>query len=67
MGAAAIVFLPQYTSELTNILHLPSTVRDNMPLALYGAAFVVTMLAFPNGVQGGLRLIRRRLPRMARK
>jgi hypothetical protein len=40
---------------------LPSTVKDNMPLALYGAAFVVTMLAFPNGIQGGVRLVRRLL------
>ncbi len=65
-GAAAIVFLPQYTSGLTDLVHLPSTVKDNLPLALYGAAFVVTMLAFPNGIQGGLRLIRRRLKQVIR-
>jgi len=60
-GAAAIVFLPQVTNGLTDLVHLPSTVKDNMPLALYGAAFVVTMLAFPNGIQGGVRLVRRLL------
>jgi hypothetical protein len=27
---------------------------------------VVTMLAFPNGIQGGLRLIRRRLKQVLR-
>jgi branched-chain amino acid transport system permease protein len=62
-GALAVVFLPQYTSALTDALHLPGAVKDNMHLALYGAAFIVTMLAFPNGIQGGLRLLRRRLPR----
>jgi branched-chain amino acid transport system permease protein len=63
-GALAVVFLPQYTSALTEALHLPGTVKDNMHLALYGAAFMVTMLAFPNGIQGGLRLLRRRLQRL---
>jgi branched-chain amino acid transport system permease protein len=58
-GAAAIVFLPQVTNGLTGAVHLPASVKDNVPLALYGAAFVVTMLAFPNGIQGGLSLLRR--------
>ena len=58
-GAAAIVFLPQVTNGLTDAIHLPAAVKDNVPLALYGAAFVVTMLAFPNGIQGGLGLLRR--------
>jgi branched-chain amino acid transport system permease protein len=63
-GALAVVFLPQYTSRLTEALHLPGTVKDNVPLALYGATFIVTMLAFPNGIQGGLRRLRQRLARM---
>ena len=61
-GAMAVVYLPQLTSALTDSLHLPGSVRDNLPLALYGAAFMVTMLAFPNGIQGALRLLRSRLP-----
>ena len=65
-GAAAVVFLPQYTNGLTEALHLPGTVKDNAHLALYGAAFMVTMLAFPNGIQGGLRLLRQRLGRVLR-
>lgn len=62
-GALAVVYLPQLTSGLTDSLHLPGTVKDNLPLALYGAAFMVTMLAFPNGIHGGLRYVRRRLGR----
>ena len=54
---------PEQLAALTAALHLPGTVKDNMHLALYGAAFMVTMLAFPNGIQGGLRLLRRRLQR----
>jgi branched-chain amino acid transport system permease protein len=60
-GAAAIVFLPQLSNGLTGALHLPGAVKDNMPLALYGGVFVVTMLLVPNGIQGGLLLLRRQL------
>ena len=66
-GALAVVFLPQYTNALTEALHLPGTVKDNMHLALYGAAFMVTMLTFPNGIQGGLGLLRGRLRRFRAK
>ena len=60
-GAVAVVYLPPLSSSLTEVLHLPGVVKDNLPLALYGAAFVVTMLAFPHGIQGGLRLLYRKL------
>src|SRR5258708_22049985 len=60
-GAVAVGYLPPPSSSLTEVLHLPGVVKDNLPLALYGAAFVVTMLAFPHGIQGGLRLVYRKL------
>jgi hypothetical protein len=32
-------------------------VSDNLPLAVYGVVLIVAMLAWPSGIQGGLRTI----------
>jgi branched-chain amino acid transport system permease protein len=48
------VFAPDWIGSLKDALHLPASVRDQLPLALFGAVFVVAMLAFPHGIQGGL-------------
>jgi branched-chain amino acid transport system permease protein len=53
-GALVIVFAPDWIGTLNDALHLPSAVRDQLPLALFGAVFIVAMLAFPHGIQGGL-------------
>lgn len=53
-GALVIVFAPDWLSTLTDALHLPSAVRDQLPLALFGIVFIAAMLAFPYGIQGGL-------------
>ena len=53
-GALVIVFAPDWIGSLNDTLHLPGPVRAQLPLALFGAVFVVAMLAFPDGVQGGL-------------
>jgi branched-chain amino acid transport system permease protein len=53
-GALIIVFVPDWIGSLNDTVHLPSAVRDQLPLALFGAVFVVAMLAFPHGIQGGL-------------
>jgi branched-chain amino acid transport system permease protein len=53
-GAVVIVFAPDWIGSLKDTLHLPASVRDQLPLALFGAVFVVAMLAFPHGIQGGL-------------
>ncbi len=63
-GALVIVFAPDWIGSLNDALHLPGPVRAELPLALFGAVFVVAMLAFPEGVQGGLvRLWRWRVGR----
>jgi branched-chain amino acid transport system permease protein len=63
-GALVIVFVPDWIGSLNDTVHLPSAVRDQLPLALFGAVFVVAMLAFPHGIQGGLvRLWRLRASR----
>jgi branched-chain amino acid transport system permease protein len=53
-GALVIVFVPDWIGTLNDTLHLPNAVRDQLPLALFGLVFIVAMLAFPHGIQGGL-------------
>ncbi len=53
-GALIIVFVPDWIGSLKDALRLPSAVGDQLPLALFGAVFVLAMLTFPHGIQGGL-------------
>ncbi len=53
-GALVIVFIPNWIGTLNDALHLPGPVRGQLPLALFGAVFVVAMLVFPHGIQGGI-------------
>jgi len=52
-GALVIVFVPDWMGTLHDVLKLPSAIRDQLPLALFGAVFILAMLAFPHGIQGG--------------
>jgi branched-chain amino acid transport system permease protein len=51
-GAVLITFLPNWSTDIANALSLPTKVQLNLPLAFYGLALVVAMLAFPLGLQG---------------
>jgi len=65
-GALIIVFAPTWISTFSSAMNLPSSLQGQLPLALFGAVFVLAMLAFPHGVQGGLvRLWRLRAGRRA--
>ena len=66
-GALMIVFAPDWIGSLSDALHLPAALQGQLPLALFGAVFVVAILAFPHGIQGGLvRLWRLRASRRNR-
>jgi branched-chain amino acid transport system permease protein len=54
-GALVIVFIPDWISSLNETIHLPGTIRDQLPLALFGGVFIVAMLVFPHGIQGGVQ------------
>lgn len=54
-GSLILVWVPQLTSGRASSLGLPSSVSNNLPLAIYGAVLVVAMLAMPYGIDGGLR------------
>lgn len=64
-GAALLVFLPNWTSDLGHSFSLSTQVAFNLPLAIYGVVLIAAMLLWPTGVQGGIRslagLVRRRL------
>jgi branched-chain amino acid transport system permease protein len=53
-GSVLLVYVPTWTDGLASRLRLSSAVGDNLPLAIYGAVLVLAMLAFPQGIQGGL-------------
>ena len=53
-GALVIVFAPDWIGSLNDALRLPGPVRTQLPLALFGVVFVVAMLVFPHGIQGGI-------------
>jgi branched-chain amino acid transport system permease protein len=54
-GAIALVYFQVWTDDIAELLSLNSNISDNLPLALYGVVLIVTVLAFPAGIQGGLR------------
>jgi branched-chain amino acid transport system permease protein len=62
-GSIIIVYLPIWSNDISLSLDLPSNVRDNLPLAMYGAALIIVMLLAPIGIQGTLYRILRLLRR----
>jgi branched-chain amino acid transport system permease protein len=56
-GAALLVFLPNWTNDIASSFSLSSNVQHNLPLAVYGLVLIVAMLAWPSGIQGGVRAI----------
>jgi branched-chain amino acid transport system permease protein len=50
-----LVFVPALTSGMASTLNVPSSVANNLPLAIYGGILVIAMLAAPHGIQGALR------------
>src|SRR6202040_4140572 len=64
-GAAVLVLLPGWSSDLAHSFSLPANVSNNLPLAIYGLVLIVAMLVWPSGIQGGVRRIvalARRMP-----
>lgn len=66
-GAALLVFLPNWTDDLAHSLSLSRNVSDNLPEAVYGVVLIVVMLAWPTGIQGGLRALVSLIPKRRRK
>ena len=56
-GSLVLVFVPLFTSGMASRLNVPSSIADNLPLAIYGGILVIAMLVAPHGIQGALRRI----------
>ena len=56
-GAALIVFLPNWTTDIANSFALSTNVSHNLPIAVYGVVLIAAMLVWPSGIQGGVRAI----------
>jgi branched-chain amino acid transport system permease protein len=65
-GAALLVLLPNWTTDLANSFSLSSNVSHNLPIAIYGAVLIVAMLVWPTGIQGGMRAVVRAVRASAR-
>ncbi|MDL4817084.1 branched-chain amino acid ABC transporter permease [Actinomadura opuntiae] len=70
-GALILVFVPSWASDAASSSGLSHDVASNLPLAIYGLVLIAVTLAFPRGLQGGLRdiggAVRRRLPPPVRR
>jgi branched-chain amino acid transport system permease protein len=60
-GAALLVLLPTWTDDLARSFSLSTNVSNNLPLAIYGLVLIAAMLAWPGGIQGGVRAIASRV------
>jgi len=58
-GAALLVLLPNWTTDLAHSFSLSTNVSNNLPLAIYGVVLIAVMLAWPTGIHGGLRVLGR--------
>jgi branched-chain amino acid transport system permease protein len=54
-GSLVLVFVPTYVQDVAISHGLPSAASSNVPIAAYGVVLILVMLAFPSGIQGGLR------------
>ena len=60
-GAALLVLLPNWTTDLANSFSLSGNVSHNLPIAIYGVILIGAMLVWPSGIQGGVRAIGHRV------
>jgi branched-chain amino acid transport system permease protein len=54
-GAALLVLLPNWTTDIANSFSLSTNVSHNLPIAVYGLVLIGAMLLWPSGIQGGVR------------
>ena len=56
-GAAVLVLLPMWSTDLAHSFSFSTNVSNNLPLAIYGVVLIAAMLAWPSGIQGAVRVI----------
>ena len=60
-GAVALVYMPTWSTSLSQRLSLGASTAAYLSDAFFGAVLIVAMLVAPSGIQGGLRWIGQRL------
>jgi branched-chain amino acid transport system permease protein len=60
-GAAVLVLLPGWSNDIAHSFSLSQNVSANLQLGIYGVILIGAMLAWPSGIQGGVRIVFRRL------
>jgi branched-chain amino acid transport system permease protein len=65
-GAALLVLLPGWSTDISHSFSLSQNVAANLQLGIYGVILIAAMLVWPGGIQGGLRAIWRRIPGLER-
>jgi branched-chain amino acid transport system permease protein len=63
-GAALLVLLPGWSTDIAHSFSLSQNVSANLQLAIYGVVLIAAMLLWPSGIQGGLRVAWARLEPM---
>jgi branched-chain amino acid transport system permease protein len=53
-GSLVIVLVPTYVTDVATSHGLSSSAGSNIPIVAYGVVLILVMLAFPQGIQGGL-------------
>ncbi|HWE68234.1 MAG TPA: branched-chain amino acid ABC transporter permease [Acidimicrobiales bacterium] len=56
-GAILLVYLPQWSTSISGDFNLGSGASAYLATIIFGAVLIVTMIAAPTGIQGGLRWV----------
>lgn len=62
-GAALLVLLPIWSTDVAHSFSFSTNVTNNLPLAIYGLVLILAMLVWPSGLQGALDLLALRVSR----
>jgi len=65
-GGILLVYLPQWSTSLSNDFNLGSGANAYLATMIFGLILIVAMLVAPSGIQGGLRSLWNHLPRPGR-
>jgi branched-chain amino acid transport system permease protein len=65
-GAAFLVLVPNWSSDIAHSLSLSTNVTENLPFAIYGVALIGLILLWPGGIAGAVRALGRLIPRPKR-
>ena len=57
IGATVLVYLPTWSTSISNGLGISKQIGANLALAIFGGALILVMLAFPGGLAGGARRV----------